>query len=141
MNRSMNAATNPGTELSIENFEAGHINAERFDHRSHVFVAWLYVQRFDLAIAIKRFDAALRRLVISLGADSKYHATLTWFFLLLIAQRSAAGETWAEFCTNNADLTANSKDILSHYYSKEMLFSDRARERFMLPDNLAHKPI
>lgn len=137
MNKPMKATP----ELSIENFEAGHIDAERFDHRSHVYVAWLYVQRFDLAVAIKRFDAALRRLVIILGAESKYHATLTWFFLILVAQRSVAGETWADFCSNNSDLTANSKDILAQYYSEEMLFSDAARERFMLPNNLARNPV
>lgn len=131
----MNAAA--PTELSIENFEAGNVDAEKFDHRSHVYVAWLYVREFELADAISRFDRALKRLVTQLGAQGKYHATLTWFFMLLIAQRSADGETWVEFCSNNPDLTVNSKDILSRYYSEELLLSDGARKRFILPNKLA----
>ena len=136
MNAAMNVVERP--ELSIDNFEAGDIDPERFDHRSHIYVAWLYIQQFELADAIGRFDAALRRLVTKLGAQSKYHATLTWFFLLLIAQRSDAGETWADFCAKNSDLTTNSKDVLSLYYSEELLFSDSARKRFMLPNKLLH---
>jgi hypothetical protein len=30
-----------------------------------------------------------------------------------------------------------SKNILARYYSTDFLFSDRARERFVLPDRLA----
>ena len=35
----MNTAIMP--ELSIEAFESGSIDAEAFDHESHVYIAWL----------------------------------------------------------------------------------------------------
>ena len=128
----MNAAARP--EYSIAKFEAGDIDGERFDHEAHVYVAWLYVQQFELAEAIGRFDAAIRRLVVKLGAAGKYHATLTWFFILLIAERSESDEPWHVFCSKNSDLMLSRKKLLACYYSDDRLFSVRARERFVLPD-------
>jgi hypothetical protein len=69
-------------DLTIEQFESGNIDAEMFDHEAHVYVGWLYVQQYELADAIARFDDALRRLTRKLGAPGKYHATITWIFLL-----------------------------------------------------------
>ena len=75
-------------ELTIEQFESGQIEADLFDHEAHVYVAWLFVTTFELVDAIARFDSALRRLTARLGVPEKYHATITWFFLFLIAERS-----------------------------------------------------
>ena len=130
----MNAIANP--DFSIENFEASDIDPDRFDHEAHVYVGWLYLREYELAEAISRFDAGLKRLVTKLGAEGKYHATLTWFFLLLIADRVEADEPWQVFRHRNADLIKDSRKVLARYYSDGYLFSDRARERFVLPDNV-----
>lgn len=130
----MNAVAAP--ELTIENFEASNIDPEQFGHEAHVYVAWLYVQAYPLPQAIEKFDAALRRLVIKLGAEGKYHATLTWFFMLLIGERIEANESWSEFRNRNADIL-DTKTLLGRYYSEEHLFSDVARQRFLLPDKVA----
>jgi hypothetical protein len=123
-------------DITIERFEATDIDADRFDHEAHVYVAWLYVSEYELPEAIARFDGGLKRLVIKIGAAGKYHATLTWFFLLLIAERAEEGEPWQAFRQQNADLITASKETLSRYYSDDYLFSERARERFVLPDKL-----
>ena len=131
----MSALAHP--DFSIEEFEASNIDPERFDHEAHVYVGWLFVREYELSEAIAKFDAGLKRLVIALGAESKYHATLTWFFLLLIAERVEANEPWQAFRQRNTDLVNNSKELLSRYYSEGHLFSERAREHFVLPDKLA----
>jgi len=136
----MNAAAHQESfhpEFTIECFEAADIDPDRFDHEAHVYVAWLYVCEYELTEAIAKFDSGLKRLVIKLGVNGKYHATLTWFFLLLIADRAEEGEPWQVFRQRNADLVTGSKEILSRYYSDEYLLSERARERFVLPDKLA----
>jgi hypothetical protein len=125
------------TILTISNFETGDVDAERFDHEAHVYVGWLYIQQYELPEAITRFDAALKRLVTKVGAESKYHATLTWFFLLLIAERFLPDESWDAFKQRNDDLLGGSKALLSRYYSEEYLFSNRARAHFVLPNQLA----
>jgi len=131
----MSAALEP--RLSIEQFEAGDVDAERFDHEAHVYVGWLYVQAFDLADAVARFDCALRRLTARLGIPGKYHATITWLFLVLINERATRDETWEEFRSRNESLIRDSKATLRRYYSDTLLFSDAARRHFVLPDKLA----
>ncbi len=131
----MNAARQP--RLSIEQFEAGDIDAERFDHEAHVYMGWLYVQAFDFADAVARFDAALRRLTARLGVPGKYHATIPWLVLVLINERAEPDESWDAFKSRNADLMRDSKATLQRYYSDTLLSSDAARQHFVLPDRLA----
>lgn len=131
----MNAITTPS--LSIEKFEAGDIDPARFNHESHVYIAWLYVQSNELADAIGKFDKALKHLVSKFGERDKYHATLTWFFMLLVAERTNDNEPWLAFKNKNQDIVTDSKKILSRYYTAERLYSESARKRFVLPDKLA----
>jgi hypothetical protein len=126
-------------EITIERFESADIDPARFDHEAHVYVGWMYVREYELTEAIAKFDSGLKRLVSKLGAEGKYHATLTWFFLLLIADRAEDGEPWPVFRHRNLDIVTDSKETLSRYYSDDYLFSKRARERFVLPDKLASK--
>lgn len=96
----------------------------------------MYVRDYELPEALAKFDAGLKRLVIKLGAEGKYHATVTWFFLFLISERCDADEPWHDFKRRNADIVEGSREVLSRYYSDAYLFSDRARERFLLPDKI-----
>ncbi len=135
----MNAAATP--QFSIDALEDGTLDVETFDHEAHIYIAWLYLQRYPLHEASARFTAALRRLVRKLGIPGKYHETISWFFMLLIEERRSAQETddWFSFHRDHADLFARGDDnILSRYYSSELLGSDRARQSFMLPDKLAN---
>jgi hypothetical protein len=131
----VNAVTQP--VLSIEAFENGSIDPDTFDHEAHIHVAWLYLERFELPDAIGKFDAALRRLTLRLGIPRKYHATITWFFLLLISERRAAspGADWRLFRCRNEDIFSGG-DILRRHYTTEVLASDRARRTFVLPDRV-----
>lgn len=131
----MSAVLEP--RLTIEQFEAGEIDAEDFDHEAHVFMGWLFLREFEPARAISRYDTALRRLTVKLGVPEKYHATITWLFLLLINERALDDESWALFRSRNDDLFRDSRSTLQRFYSDELLFSDVARRRFVLPDKLA----
>lgn len=124
-------------DMTIERFESGRIEAEQFDHEAHLYVGWLYVNEFALADAIARFEKALKRLTAKLGVPDKYHATITWLYLMLIAEMSDKNETWQGFRSRNAELFGDSKSMFRRYYSDALLFSDRAREQFVLPDKLS----
>lgn len=126
-------------EFDVDAFERGEIDPLRFDHAAHVHLAWCYLERFPLPEALRKFDAALQRLTAQLGVPGKYHATITWFFLLLIAERRGAeGKTepeadWVQFRQRNPDLF-DSRGLLERYYRPQTLVSGRARRSFVLPD-------
>jgi len=130
----MNAAAEPG--VSIAALESGEIDAVEFDHEAHVYLGWLYVREYPLGEAIGRFTTALRRLTARLGVPGKYHDTISWFYLLLIAERRNAAneESWFAFRRNNDDLFNRDDNLLARHYSDELLWSDRARHSFVLPD-------
>jgi len=109
-----------------------------FHHQQHVRVAWLFVQRYCMPAAIAEFTTAIKRFADAKGATGLYHETITWAFLLLIADRQARqpGKTWQEFEAANSDLLSWKPSILDRYYSKELLASDLAKRTFLMPDLL-----
>ena len=121
--------------ITLEAFEAADVHAERFDHEAHVFVAWSYLQEYDLLEAIGRYKDTLIRLTTRLGIPEKYHETITWFFMLLIAERRTPGEDWQGFRNANADVVSDA-GLLHRYYDSETLASDTARLAFVVPDRL-----
>jgi hypothetical protein len=117
-------------------FEAGEAPAGGFHHEQHVRVAWNYVSRGALPEALERFTSGLKRFALAQGKPNLYHETITVAYLLLINERidRAAASGWDQFAAANADLLAWSPSILERYYSKETLWSDRARHTFLMPD-------
>lgn len=132
----MTAAAIP--ELTIDELENGTLDPGSFGHEGHIYMAWLYLEKFGPADAIGRFNSALIRLTAHLGVPEKYHATITWMFILLIEERRSVAEhkDWFSFRRNNDDLFADGIDVMQRYYSKELLWSDQARQSFILPDRL-----
>lgn len=123
-------------ETAIERFEQGRIDVATFDHAAHVRLAWSYLQSMDQYEASRRFSAALQRLTRRIGASDKFHATVSGFFVFLIAERIARdpGADWRRFRRVNADLLAGAGPLLAAHYSPQRLQSDAAKSLFLLPD-------
>jgi hypothetical protein len=109
-----------------------------FHHEQHVHVAWLFVRRYGMPAALAEFTAAIKRFAEAKGATGLYHETITWAFLLLIAERQArhGTATWESFAAVNTDLCVWKPSILDRYYSKKMLTSGLARRTFLMPDRI-----
>ena len=121
---------------TIAEFERGDLDPEAFVHEAHVYVAWELINECPLTEAIQRFASALRRFTKAIGQEAKYHETITWFFMILTAERQAAlgAKNWDTFAAANPDLLANSQSMLARHYSAERLWSPLARRQFLLPD-------
>lgn len=121
---------------SIDSFEAGNFSAADFTHSAHVFVAWSYLKHHDLPETLRRFTAALQRFTRSIGQPGKYHETITWFFIILVAarRRGPAADDWFAFVRDNPDLLQQGGKLLRHYYSQAILDSELAIRQFVLPD-------
>lgn len=126
--------------------EAGHhllqafldttLPSDQFHHQQHVEVAWRFVRNYGMPAALGEFTTAVKRFADAKGATGLYHETITWAFLLLIAERQAKCEAdrWEVFAAANPDLLVWKPSILERYYSSEILKSDLARKVFVFPD-------
>lgn len=120
----------------LDSFVATTLPADQFHHRQHVQVAWLFVRKYGMPDALAQFTAAIKRFADAKGATGLYHQTITWAFLLLIAERQSRqpADSWEQFERDNRDLLTWKPSILDRYYSKELLASDLARHTFLMPD-------
>jgi hypothetical protein len=122
----------------FDRFVDTSLPADQFHHQQHVHVAWMFVQQYAMPAALAEFSSAIKRFADAKGATGLYHETITWAFLLLIADRQARNPaaTWEVFEAANADLLTWKPSILNRYYSSELLASDLARRTFLMPDRL-----
>ena len=120
----------------LEAFVDTTLPSDHFHHRQHVEVAWLFVRKYGMPAALGEFTTAIKRFADAKGATGLYHETITWAFLLLIAERQAkcgAGD-FDEFAAANPDLLVWKPSILERYYSSATLKSELARTVFVFPD-------
>jgi hypothetical protein len=123
-------------EEVLESFENATLDPEGFDHEAHILVGWRYLQDLSLVDAITRFTSAIGRLTRKLGVPNKYHETITWFYLIKIAERcrGMAAADWPAFKAANPDLFASNPSLVERYYSEALLSSETARHTFVFPD-------
>jgi hypothetical protein len=121
---------------SVDEFESGTLDPEAFDHEAHVYIAWRLLQENTFSVASHRFTSALRKLTRKLGIEGKYHETISWFYMVLIAERRSQQKRtdWNSFAEANPDLVSDAMKLLARYYSSERLWSSLAKRQFLLPD-------
>ena len=123
-------------EQLLQGFLDTTLPADQFHHQQHVEVAWQFVRKHGMPAALGEFTTAIKRFADAKGATGLYHETITWAFLLLIAERQAGcgAASWDAFAAANPDLLVWKPSILDRYYSSETLKSDLARKVFVFPD-------
>ena len=123
-------------ERIFAEFKAATVNPAEFDHEAHVLVAWCYLQDDDLLPAIEKYSAALKTLTRKLGVEGKYHETITWFYMIAVAERleKSTRGAWLDFKSVNNDLFAREPSLIQQFYSNAHLMSENARRVFVLPD-------
>jgi hypothetical protein len=121
----------------VESFEAARVDASAFGHREHLYVAWWYLRELPLEEALVRYVHHLRRLAAALGVPEKYHATITWAYLVLLhevmQEDELAGADFESLLARHPSLLDRKAGLLSEYYEPADLASDVARRRFVLP--------
>jgi hypothetical protein len=125
-----------GDRLFRADFEAGVFAREDFNHRAHVRLAYTYLAECDADAATARMHRALLNFLQHHGLPvSRYHETLTRAWILAVRhfmESSRPAESADAFIEDNPDLL-DSRIMLTHY-SAEVLFSEKARARFVEPD-------
>lgn len=120
-------------------FERRELGPEHFDHRGHLYMAWLHLTRYGLEEANRRVCDGIRDLAVGFGVPEKYHRTLSEALMRIMAGRldeAPAGEGFEAFLDRNPDLVRDARAVLERHYSPARLDSDIARAGWVEPDRL-----
>ena len=132
----MNHICSIGDEQFRRDFECGEFPLTDFDHRAHIRLAYVYLVSDALDQAHVRMREALMNYLAHQGiTSSKYHETITRAWLMAVRyfmSRTDGAKSADKFIQQNP-IVLDSKIMLTHY-SAEVLFSKKARQRFVKPD-------
>jgi hypothetical protein len=123
------------TDPLVLAFEGAAIDPAAFHHREHLYVAWCYLRALSLEEALARYVHHLRRLAAALGAPEKFHATMTWGYVVLLhaAMERSPDAGFDALLADNPALADHRSGALHAYYDRAQLASEEARRRFVLP--------
>jgi hypothetical protein len=119
-------------------FENGTIPRGEWNHAGHLTVALYYCAHHDLDAATGKMRRNLLHHLKNIGVDltkeMPYHETLTAFWMRTVDdfRKSKNGASLLE--TANELVAGFDKDYPLRFYSRELLFSDEARARFVEAD-------
>lgn len=126
----------------LRSFEDGSLPFDRWNHRAHVKVAFLYLREHLFEQALEKMRAGIKAYnavhQVPDGPTSGYHETTTVAFLHLIAAAMAAyGETFPtpdadSFCDTHPQLM--SRHALRFFYSPARRGHPDAKTSFVEPD-------
>ena len=107
-----------------------------FNHRGHVRIAWINLQRYPFDEAVRRTCEGIRTYATSLGASAKFHWTITEALMHLLRASGASDDSMSfdRFLDNNAALLADARGRIGMHYTDALLATDNARTGFVPPD-------
>ena len=107
-----------------------------FNHRGHVRIAWINLQRLPFDEAVRVTCEGIRTYATSLGASAKFHWTITEALMHLLRAGGASDRSipFDRFLGNNAALVADARGRIAVHYTEALLATDSARSAFVAPD-------
>lgn len=124
----------------VREFETGTIERDAWKHAEHLTVALYYLMHHDLETATGNMRDGIFNLLRSFGVDltkeMPYHETLTIFWMRTVADFNASKNGASFVDKTNELISTYDKNYPLRFYSREYLFSDEARARFVEGDLL-----
>jgi len=129
--------TDQDIEVLVKRFEACETARDDFPHLDHLVMAVWYLQTMSAPAATDQMRTSLHRFLDHYQIDrQKYHETLTVFWVEMVAAcliSLPVGTSLVEKC-NEVRQRLGNKDLVLEFYSPELLWSDAARNSFVIPD-------
>jgi hypothetical protein len=126
-------------EEHLHRFEDHTLPIELWNHRAHLKVAYLYLQRFSFEETLSRLQTGIRAYNAAKGIKDTptggYHETMTQAWLHLVhttlCQFGPAENADAFF---DAQTQLSGKRTLLLFYSRDCIMSPEAKASFVTPD-------
>lgn len=122
----------------VKAFESGTISRDEWKHAEHLVVALYYLSHHDFETSLRMMRDGIFNLLKAFGVDltkeMPYHETMTVFWIRTVYdfKNSKDGASMPEICSELIEKC--DKDYPLRFYSRELLFSDEARARFVEAD-------
>lgn len=128
--------------LSLNNndFDAQFANCilppELFTHEAHLRLAWIHLDRHGLDLAKENIPLLIQNYVAHLGAQDKYHHTLTVAAVEIVNHFMKISETnnFSDFIAEFPQLKFEFKLLIGCHYSYNIFDSKEAKLRYVEPD-------
>lgn len=122
----------------IRGFEDATISRDSWKHAEHLTVALHYLSDNDIETATEKMRTGIFNLLRAFGVDLSvempYHETLTVFWMRAVADFNASCAADPLLERANALVETCDKDLPLRHYTRDYLFSDEARSRYVGPD-------
>lgn len=119
----------------IRTFEDATVSRDAWKHAEHLTVALHYMTLHDLETATDKMRSGIFKLLGAFGVDltkeMPYHETMTVFWMRTVADFNASRNSDPILAKTNEMIERFDKDYPLRFYSRELLFSDEARARFV----------
>ncbi len=120
----------------VRGFESCQTGKDDFPHRDHLALAVWYLRESDTAAALTSMRASLHRFLEHHDCLANYHETMTVFWIKLVNEVLASLDDYASLLqvTNVVVERLNDSRIVYEYYSRELVGSDEAKQKWSEPD-------
>ena len=123
----------------LRSFEEATITREEWKHAEHLVVALCYLEVHDLETATAKMRSGILNLLekgfgVDLTNEMPYHETITVFWMRTAYAFSLMHPELSFVEKANSLCELFDKDYPLKFYSRELLFSDRARAEYVGPD-------
>ncbi len=124
----------------IEGFRSRTLPAEKWTHEAHLTTALWFLSNYSKDEATCFLRSGIIAYNISTGGENTpaggYHETITLFWIEIIDRfvRNHPNLKFPALCNTFLRSTEASKELPMKYYSRDLLFSTRARARWVNPD-------
>ncbi|HEV7701635.1 MAG TPA: hypothetical protein VGO43_15500 [Pyrinomonadaceae bacterium] len=122
----------------MRGFEDATISRDKWKHAEHLTVALHYLTEHDMETATAKMRDGIFRLLkafkVDLSKEMPYHETLTIFWMRTVAEFNASKNGTSLLDKANELVAKYDKNYPLKFYSREFLFSDDARARFVEGD-------
>jgi len=127
-------------ELTDSAFESAFSNytldPSLFSHEAHLRLAWIHIKKYGVEAAIGNIREQLQGYVKNLGAEDKYHETVTIASIRAVNHFvcQSKTETFSDFIKENKQLLDNFKGLLLSHYTTNIFKSELAKQQYIEPE-------